>query len=186
MSTAQQDRTSESMAPDYKGRSICFYHPNSRGSGSALRVEPRINRHGEDRYNCFFLEMAAQKTARGRNGNAHATFDWEHKITVKLDFLDVCEILSVLLGLVPHAGGERKGLYHASPRGNTLISFSRDTERGTYYLSLSRKLNEADEPQRIGMALSMTEALGLRCLFQTGLFFVTFPNALKTRRNGDG
>ncbi|MCF7838277.1 MAG: hypothetical protein K9N49_06570 [Candidatus Marinimicrobia bacterium] len=178
-----EQTTPNPAAQDYTGRTLCLYHPNSRGAGSALRLEPRVNRPGEDRYNCFFLEMAAQKQAARRTADAvsYATFDWERKITVKLDFLDICELLSVLEGKAPQAGGARKGLYHANGTGNTLIAFSRDAERGGYYLSFSRKKNGADEPQRIAIGLSETEALGLRCIFQTSLFFITFPMALKTR-----
>ena len=170
--------------PDYKGRSIRFYHPNPKGTGSALRVEPRINSTGEDRYNCFFLEMAAQKSTAGRRGgdSEFATFDWDNKIVVKLGFLDISEILMVLEGRAMKVGGNRSGLYHASQQGNTLIALARQEERQNYFLSLSRKPNGASEAQRIGIALSDVEATGLRCLFQTGLFFVTFPAALRRRR----
>lgn len=170
--------TTEEYPSDYKGRSICFYHPNARGTGSALRIEPRANRHDADRYNCFFIELAGQKTMAGRErgANTYATFDWDNKITVKLGFPDICEILMVLEGRVPHIGGDRKGLYHASKQGNTLIALARDAQRGTYYLSLSRKRNGDSDAQRIGIGLSEAEATGLRCLLQTGLFFVTFSS----------
>lgn len=176
--TMERDRTT-----DYTGRSITLYHPNGRGTGSALRLEPRINREGEDRYNCFFLEMAAQKQVADRKGGGsdYATFDWDRRITVKLGFADICELLAVLEGKAEHVGGERKGLFHATGAGNTIIGFARDAERGGYHLSLSRKLKGDAEPRRIGIGLGEAEAVGLRCLFQTGLFFVTFPSALKRR-----
>lgn len=171
--------------PDYKGRSICFYHPNRKGTGSALRIEPRVNRHGEDRYNCFFMELAMQQTTAQRKGDTHnyATFDWANKITVKLGFLDVSELLLVLEGRLPQVGGSRNGLYHASGQGNTLIGFTRHEERAAYCLSVSRKGAEQATPVRMAIHLSDVEAMGLRCLFQTGLFFVTFPSAL--RRSGN-
>jgi len=166
---------------DYKGRSISFYHPNGKGTGSALRLEPRINRDDADRYNCFFIEMAPQKSlaARGANGMTPATFDWSKKITVKLGFLDIAELLTVLEGRAEKVGGERNGLYHASGTSNTLISFLRNKEQGGFYLALSIKRNKDETPQKIGISLSEVEATGLRCLFQTGLFFVTFSSLLK-------
>jgi hypothetical protein len=169
------------LAGDYTGRSISFFHPNSKGTGSAMRLEPRINRHGEDRYNCFFLEMAAQKSAPQRKPgeSAYATFDWENKITVKLGFLDISEILMVLEGRAAKIGGQRSGLYHASGQGNTMIALIKQTDRDNYYLSLSRKRNGEAEATRIGIGLTEIEVTGLRCLLQTGLFFVTFPNALR-------
>lgn len=169
---------------DFTGRALHFYHPNQKGTGSALRVEPRINQSAGDRYNCFFLELAAQKSVAKREsgGATFARFDWERKITVKLGFLDVSELLMVMEGHAPQVGGSRSGLYHATPGGNTLIAFKHDQERGHYYLSLSRKRNEDKEAQRIGIALSPTEITGLRCILQTALFFVIFPGALRHRK----
>lgn len=176
--------TTASPSADYSGRTLAFYHPTSKGNGCALRIEPRINQRPEDRYNCFFLEMAAQKTtARREAGQATpGSFDWQQKITVKLSFTDVCELLAVLEGAAEKAGQGRNGLYHATPGGNTLISLQRDPQRPGCYLALSRKRNGSGEAQRLGIALSVAEMIGLRCLLQHGLFFITFPNALKPRR----
>ncbi len=163
----------------FKGRTLEIYHPNARGTGSALRLEPRINGAGEERYNCFFLEFAAQKSvAKRSDGVTHATFDWANKVTVKLGFLDVGEILLVLEGQQPHIGGQRQGLYHANGTGNTLITLNHDAQRGSYYWAVSRKRNGDSAPQRIGIGLTAAEAIGLRCLLQTGLFSVLFPRAL--------
>lgn len=163
-------------APDFKGRSISLYHPNARGTGSAVRLEPRVNRDSEDRYNCFFLEMAAQQTAASHDQpKSPATFDWEKKITTKLGFSDVCECLMVLEQHQERLGPSGKGLYHATAQGNTLIDLRWQAERQNYLLSLSRKRKEATSPQKISIAFSQAEALGIRCLLQTGLFFITFP-----------
>jgi len=172
------DQNTIETSTDYKGRAISFYHPNGRGTGSALRLEPRVNRTDADRYNCFFLEMAGQKSTaiRDCNETTPATFDWSKKITVKLAFLDIAELLTVLEGRVEKVGGDRNGLYHASGAGNTLIAFQRNKEQGGYYLALSCKRNKEDAAQKIGMMLSEAEATGLRCIFQTGLFYVTFPS----------
>ncbi|NLE68238.1 MAG: hypothetical protein GX608_12535, partial [Lentisphaerae bacterium] len=65
-----------------------------------MKLEPRVNRVEADRYNCFFMDMALQKTAAlAQDGKrTHASFDWEHKLTVKLGFMDICAILEVLEG----------------------------------------------------------------------------------------
>lgn len=168
---------------DYKSRSLGFYHQNNRGTGSAMRLEPRINRNDTDRYNCFFIEMAAQKSAARRDavGVVPATFDWNKKITVKLNFMDIAELLTVLEGRALRIGGERNGLFHANAAGNTLISFQRNPEQGTYYFALSCKRANDQTPQKLGIMLSEAEATGLRCLFQTGLFFLTFSSLLRER-----
>ncbi|HMO51355.1 MAG TPA: hypothetical protein PKE26_08695 [Kiritimatiellia bacterium] len=172
------DVTGPEPRTDFKGRSLGLYHPNSRGAGSALRLEPRVNRDDSERYNCFFLEMAAQKTParRDSNGVVPATFDWANKITVKLGFLDVAELIAVLEGRLPRAGGERNGIYHATGSGNTVIAFVRNEENGSFYLALSAKRHGADAVRKVGITLSPVEAAGLRCLLQTGLFFVTFSS----------
>ena len=182
-SSNHHDETAASeTTTDYKGRAIAFYHPNGKGTGSAMRLEPRINRDDRDRYNCFFMELAGQKTAANLKAGAGvpATFDWAGKITVKLGFLDVSEILTVLEGRSDHAGGSRNGLYHAAGNGNTLISFQANREQRIYHLSVSKK-NGAQTPHKLGITLSESEATGLRCLLQTGLFFVTFSSFLRER-----
>lgn len=176
----ESKQTTEEPTQGARNPSLCFYHANGKGTGSALRIEPRVNRREGDRYNCFFLEMAAQKSTAKKEGavKQHATFDWEHKITVRMDFPDLCELLTVLEGRADKVGGERNGLYHASGSGNTLITFQRNKETRTYFLSLSRKNKGDDSARRIAITLSEVEATGLRCLLQTGLFFVTFFAAL--------
>ncbi|MGA1192825.1 MAG: hypothetical protein ACO398_01980 [Kiritimatiellia bacterium] len=170
---------------DYKGRSIAFYHQNNRGTGTALRLEPRVNRDDADRYNCFFMEMAAQKTTANRDGGgvSPATFDWVNKITVKLNFMDIAEMLTVLEGRTLRVGGDRNGLFHASGGGNTLIAFQRNLEHNTFFLALSCKRNKEAVPYKLGITLSDAEATGLRCLFQTGLFFVTFSSFMRRRKS---
>lgn len=181
-SNHREESSAGGTTTDYKGRAIAFYHPNSKGTGSAMRLEPRINRDDRDRYNCFFMELAGQKTAANLKGGAGvpATFDWANKITVKLGFLDVAEILTVLEGRSDNAGGSRNGLYHAAGNGNTLISFQANREQRIYHLSVSKK-NGSETPRKLGITLNEVEATGLRCLLQTGLFFVTFSSFLKEK-----
>ncbi len=157
---------------------LTFYHANGKGTGAAVQIEPRINQHPGDRYNCFFLDIARQKTVASRSGgpgaSTHATFDWETKITVKLDFADISELLTVLEGVCDHVGGLRESLYHQSGETSTMIRFGRHASGGIA-LSLSRKSAGDSEPNRIGTVLSQAEAIGLRHIFQVGLFFITFP-----------
>lgn len=141
-----------------------------------MQLEPRVNRKEADRYNCFFLEMAPQKTAAGRDAGkmVPATFDWEHKLTVKLDFPDICELLAVLEGRIEKAGGERNGLFHQNGKANTIITLQKNTEKGGFFLGLSKKEKENGQLTRVHLALNESEAIGLRSVFQIGLFFITF------------
>jgi len=162
---------------------LALYHPNSKGTGAALQLEPRLNRHPDDHYNCFFLDMASQKTTGTMHDGKRvpATFNWDSKLTVRLDYPDLCEILAVLEGIQPQAGGKRNGLFHSNGNGSTVISFQKHTDHGGYGIALSRKAANADAPVRVAMVLSEVEAVGLRALLQTGLFFVLFHTHILPR-----
>lgn len=167
---------------------LSFYHPVSAGNGVALQIEPRVNRREADRYNCFFFEMAAQKAVAEREDGkrAFAAFDWENKMTVKLDFADICELLMVLEGRQERVGGQKSGLYHDTGKANTVISFGRIPEKSGYSFGLSRKDKETGQVTRLSIGLSEAEALGLRCVLQAGLFFITFHTHLFPAGSGAG
>ena len=156
-----------------------FYHPSTQGRGAAMQLEPRFSNRQDDRYNCFFLEMATQQTPPRSEGGkrVHATFHWQEKLAVKLDFADICEILVVLEGRAEKVGGSRGGLYHQSGTGNTIISCQRG-EQGGYLLGLSRKDMATGQTSRVHIVLNEAEALGLRHVLQTSLFFLAFHQHL--------
>jgi hypothetical protein len=161
---------------------LVFYHANPAGNGMAVRFELRLNRAGEDRYDCFFLEMAHQVVAdpaAGGSGRRFGRFDWEKKITVKLDFADLCEFLLVLEGRRESAGG-RNGLYHQVGDANTLIALKRTAEPNgcRYLLGLSKKSKDGTQIFKGHIVLSEAEATGLRCVLQCSLFFMTFNASL--------
>ncbi len=164
---------------------LSFYHPNAVGNGVALQLEPRLNRRESDRYNCFFFEMAAQKSVSERDGDKRVmpTFDWANKLTVKFDFTDICEMLMVLEGRQERVGGQKNGIYHDSDKANTIITFGKIPEKGGYSFGLSRKDKESGQLTRLNIGLSEAEALGLKTIFQTGLFFITFHTHLFEREN---
>jgi len=160
---------------------LSLYHPNGAGNGAAMQLEPRLNRNDSDRYNCFFLEMAPQRSVatRANDKMEPASFDWARNLTVKLDFADICEILSVLEGRVEKLGGQRNGLFHKSGNATTIITLQK-AERSGYFLGLSRKGAGDESAARVGMTLTDAEVVGLRTIFQTGLFFITFHSHLFT------
>jgi hypothetical protein len=174
--------TKESSAPTMQkprnGR-LTFYHANGQATGSAAQLELRLNRGEESGYNCFFLEMARQKEAAGANGRHAARFDWENKITVKLDFTDVCEMLAVLEAMKEQAGSRKTGLYHERADASTIIAFKRAPDADAYHLNVSRKTGKDGEVQRAGITLSSVECLGLRCVLQQALFRMAFQDSMR-------
>ena len=160
--------------------SLRFYHPNGQGSGSAVSFELKLNGRGNSGSNCFFLEMARQKTVPNRTGSSRvaATFDWEKKVTVKLDFLDVCEFLAVLEAGEGQAGPGGRGLYHETAETNTIISFSKADKAPGFQLGISRKGREGDAQFRGYILLKQAESIGLRIVLQAALFQLAFHGSL--------
>ena len=163
-----------------RGQKLAFYHPNAAGNGVALQLEPKVRRRESDRFNCFFFEMAGQKKAPEPEGDrrVYPAFDWENRLTVKMEFPDICEMLMVLEGKQDRVGGQKNGLYHDSEKANTVISFGKNTEKGGYLFGLSRKAKESGQLTRLHIGLSEAEATGLRSILQAGLFLVTFHGQL--------
>ena len=155
---------------NWTGR-LAFYHPTQSGSGGAARLEFHPAR--PDRDGCFFLEMARQKTLAGRteNGRQAATFDWENKVTVKLGVPDLCSLLLVLEGRCEQAGNGRGGLFHDTAESNTVINLRRQSEPvAGFAWEISRKPKRGDgEAQRMRVVLTESEALGVRCIFQSAI-----------------
>jgi hypothetical protein len=170
----------EAQAPKPHPGRLIYYHPDSKGTGSALQIELRLNKADEDRYDCFFLEMARQETAaRGEHGRTAATFNWAGKVTVKLDFADVCELLTVLEGRAEQAGGQRNGIYHESGNANTIITFRKGKDHPGYFLDISKKDKSGAQVFKGHIVLSEAEGLGLRHVMQSGLFFMVFHRNLR-------
>lgn len=155
-------------------RQLIFYHANSKGTGAAVQFELRLNREGEDRYDCFFLEMAHQKTTADDPQRGPATFDWDGKVIVKLDFMDICELIAVLEGRRPQAGHGQNGIYHGSMGSSTLIFFKKNLEGEGFYLGISKRSKENTQLFRGHVVLNEIEAIGLDCVFRTALFLMAF------------
>ena len=83
-------------------------------------------------------------------------------------------MLAVLEGRQEKAGGQRNGLYHETERASTVITLARNAEKSGLFLGLSRKEKESGALVRLHMTLSEAETVGLRSIFQVGLFFITF------------
>ena len=154
---------------------LTYYHPNGSCTGTALRIELKLHILREDRYGCFFLEIARQKAvADPSSPSSYPTFDWQNKAIIKLSFLDVCAFLTVLEGRVDRLGPEGKGLFHQYGSTNTLITLQQSQKNPGFYLGISRKEAPGSERFKAGILLNDAEAIGLRSIFQAGLFHLAF------------
>ena len=156
---------------------LLFYHPNSKGSGCAVQFDLRAA-YG-DREGALFAAFANQKSvatgARGTEGRQAATFAWGEKITVKLNFTDVCQLLAVLEGKAASAG-DGKGLFHDAGETSTVIRMERVAEpvAGVSFEVSKKRKGVEEGARRARILFTEAEALGLRHLFGDMLLPMAF------------
>lgn len=144
--------------------SLAFYHPNSKGTGCAVQFDLRPAT--SEREGCLFAAFANQKSlaagSRADNTRQAATFNWTDKVTVKLTFSDVCQLLLVLAGKAPKLG-DGKGLYHETGECSTTINMARQTEpvRGVSFEVSKKRKNDPSNAQRSRILFTEAEAFGL-------------------------
>lgn len=158
-----------------------FYHPNAKGSGSALRVS--IAPAEGDRDGAVFMSLAAQASVfvPAQNGvpAKFASFDWSNKLTVKFTFQEVTELILVLAGSLPSVGQNAKGdgFFHTTSSASTIVSLRRGDEqsRQGFLLDVTRtpKTNR-DERKHVGLILNMIEAVGLRIALEQSMSLLAF------------
>lgn len=178
--TAQKLFDNDAPARTYRPQ-LSFYHANGKGSGSAARFEA-VPACG-DRDGAVFLTLAQQKSvasgSAGQGNRQYATFDWPNRITVKLNFSDLCQMLPVFKGLAATVA-EGKGLYHDSRNTTTLINLTRQTEPYTgLALEVSRRGKAESEPAvRMRIVFNNTEVFGLGAVLEQVLGLLAFgiPN----------
>lgn len=173
---SQKTAEDDTVFRPYRPR-LSFYHANGKGTGSAVRFEV-IPACGE-REGVVFMTLAQQKsvaTGSDDQGNRqHATFDWQRRVTVKLNFSDICQMLLVFKGQA-NAISDGKGLYHDSRNTTTLINLTRQAEPYPgLALDVSRKVKSEGEPAaRVRILFNGAEALGLGAVLEQSLGVLAF------------
>ncbi len=158
---------------------LCFYHANAKNSGVAIQfsVEPAT----PDRDGAVYFSIAKQKTiadAAATGVNRFASFDWTNKATVKLNFIEVAEMLMVFGGQAPslvHAG--KDGLYHSSPSATTSVTLKRadDPSRPGFLLGVGRTPKaDPNARQYYTFAFWPSEAFGLRSALMAQMGIIAF------------
>ncbi len=174
--TAPRTADNDTQARSYRPR-LSFYHANGKGTGSAARFEA-VPACG-DRDGAVFLTLAQQKSVASgsaEHGNRqHATFDWQNRITVKLNFGDLCQLLQVFKG-VNATVADGKGLYHDSRNTTTLINLTRQSEPyAGFALEVSRKEKaDPDSAARVRIVFNPAESFGLGAVLEQALGLLAF------------
>ena len=169
----ENTKTQRNYRPNFR-----LYHPNSKGAGGALEME---------------LHPAKNRTVGSRTGEkpTFSTFDWEHKLCVKLGFSDLCKILQVMRGECETIE-DGKGLIHRTKTGATRISFRHVCEPvHGYSLDISRKSNADGEVQSVHIFITVSEALGIGLALEQSMVYICFgipehANAAAEEERSDG
>ena len=155
--------------------SLSFYHPNPKGTGSAVQM--RLHPAHDYTDGCVMLKISNQMTVGNPMGPnpTFAKFDWENAMTVKLDFSDLTQMLQVLRGECESINAE-KGLYHRSPLGQTNIRLRHVVEPTPgYLLEVYRSArNGQGTDGRAVILFKPAEALGICEALAGSLYLVAF------------
>ena len=172
------ENTMPSMATAEKREfrpTLTIYHPNSRGTGSAIKME--LHPAHDDVDGCFMMTLANQKTIGSVAGGVRkaATFDWENHITVKLDFSDICRMLQVFRGECESIE-DGKGLFHVAPMFSTKIVLRHVVEpKPGYSLEVYRNASGKDAPDTSSrIFFNSAEAYGIAMSFEASIGVICF------------
>lgn len=151
-----------------------FYHPNPKGTGCALKLELHPAHYQTD--GSIMASFANQLTIGNPTGPnpTFARFDWEAKVTVKLDFSDLAKILQVFRGETESLE-EGRGIIHSSPAGLTKIQLNHmiDPHSG-YAFEVYRTERSRGNESHCYIFLKDWEALGLCRAIESSLGVICF------------
>lgn len=158
---------------------LAFYHANAKGTGCAVKMTlhpATVDAIGITTDGCIWLEIAQQMTIGNRMGPnlTFPRFDWDNRMTAKLDFNDICLILQVLRGETEEIN-DGKGIYKRTACGFTVIKFRHiiDPIIG-YALELTSRIVDKGEDVRVNFLMSPAEALGICEAFSGSMRLIAF------------
>jgi len=173
--TSQNIFNGDKSFRNYRPR-LSLYHANGKGTGSAARFE--VVPASSDQAGVVYLTLAQQKsiaTMDDQGKRQYATFDWQNRVTVKLNFSDLCQMLLIFRGQATVIA-DGKGLYHDSRNTTTIINLTRQTEPyAGLALEVSRRSKIESEPAvRIRIMFKDSETFGIGAVLEQSLGIIAF------------
>lgn len=159
MTDKKNGATKANLAGGFRPK-FALYHPNGKGTGCALELA--LHPAHDDTDGSIMARFAPQLTVGDRTGETPVfpRFDWEHAMTVKLGFDDLCKILQVLRGECESIDDGR-GLYHRSAKATTRIVFRHLIDPVPGYSFELYRSPVSGEESRVHFMFKPAEALGL-------------------------
>ena len=105
----------------------------------------------------------AKSDAPGDGYRRFARFDWQNRITIKLDFSDLCRILQVFRGECESIE-DGKGLIHSSPGFLTKIQLRHIQEpKHGFMFEVYKNATDKSGAEAYGLAMSFEASIGIIC-----------------------
>lgn len=143
-----------------------MYHPNGKGTGSALRLELHPAR--PDAEGSILATIAPQKSP-----TPAPSFDWDNSIAVRLGILDLAKVLQVFRGQYESID-DGKVIYHRTANGCTVVRLEHRIEPFSgYVLAVSHRPNGGDTVRLI-FAMTYDEAFALSEAIGHAMLYVSF------------
>lgn len=163
-----------------------LYHQNARGTGCAVQFE--LDPAHDDVDGGIWITFANQLTIGDRRGPnpTYPRFDWENRLTVRLEFNDITQMLQVFRGECESVN-DGHGLFHVSSAGRTKIALGHLVSPVSgYALEVYRTPAGGGDEAHAYILLTPAEALGISGAIESSLGLVCFglPKVL-TRRAGE-
>ena len=173
----------ERKAQRYYFPRFALFHPNSKCTGCAMKMEMHPASHDLDGY--IMASFANQLTVGNRSGEkiTYSTFDWENMVCVKFDFNDLTKMLEVFRGMKLSLENG-KGLFHSSASGNTKIMLKHICgEEDSYALEVCKTRASDPNPVTLRIVLKSSEAYGIALAIEDSLGAICFgvPCVLESR-----
>ena len=168
------NRAEQGVATVAYAPQLAIYHANKHGTGCAMKMELHPAKGSED--GCFMLILANQMTVGGGSGAARtfSKFNWERRVTVKLNFSDICRIMQVFRGETESIDDGR-GLFHDSGRYQTkLVLRHVVTPVQAYSLEVYRNSKNGGEDISAHILLNPAEAYGIFTALEHSIAFICF------------
>lgn len=146
-----------------KRPAMTMHHANTKGSGTALRLELHPARPDAD--GSILATIAPQKSP-----TPAPSFDWDNSISVRLCFLDLAKVLQVFRGHFESID-DGKGLFLRTAKGCTVVRLAHRIEPvGCYLLEVSHRPNGGETVcMRFAMtydeAFALSESIGQAMLY---------------------
>lgn len=167
-----------------RGAAWTIYHPNGKGTGSAVKMELHPA-HGVVA-GSMFVTLAPQKTIGERTAESIIApmFDWNRAICLKMDIVELTQIIQVLRGC-QESIEDGKGLFHRSTEASAVIKFEHRIEPVPGYMLDVCKRPTDGELTRVSFFFRPVEAATLGLALEGSMVELAFGINSSMDRDGE-